>query len=80
MTLFLVGYFKIDIGGSSPPCTKLLDFFNSFVLDQIITEHTHFSPTGFPSIIDLVFAPLSLPCSFSVLPPISCSDHYTTVR
>ena len=49
-----------------------------FSLDQIVAQPTHFSPTGTPFLIDLVFVPSSFSSySCNVLPPISNSDHHS---
>ena len=47
---------------------SLIDYFS---LKQIISEPTHFSPPGAPSIIDLDFIQSSLQSSFSILPPVT---------
>ena len=47
---------------------SLIDYFS---LKQIISEPTHFSPPGVPSIIDLDFIQSSLQSSFSILPTVT---------
>ena len=44
-------------------------------LNQHVTQTTHYSHTGTPSIIDLVLTPQSLPTSTSTLPSLASSDH-----
>ena len=49
---------------------------NSFNLRQIVNDPTHFSYSGIPSTIDLVFIPSTIEISsYEVLPPVSYSDH-----
>ena len=73
--LILVSDFNIDLLKSSSLSKFLIDFTNCLGLNQIICEPTHFSHTGSPSLIDLVFVPSDLSCPSRVLPPISSSDH-----
>ena len=77
MNLILVGDFNVDVSNHfSPLLHKLSVISDSFSLDQIIQKVTHYSYSGSPSIIDLVFIPTSFqPCSYSILPPVSSSDH-----
>ena len=72
--LILVGDFNIDLLKSSLS-KSLIDFTNCLGLNQIICEPTHFSHSGSPSLIDLVFVSSDLSCPSRVLPPISSSDH-----
>ena len=74
--LILVGDFNVNYLSSSSLLNQLHAISDLFSLDQIVTQPTHFSPSGTPSLIDLVFVPSSLPShSCNVLPPISNSDH-----
>ena len=73
--LILVGDFNIDLLKSSSLSKSLIDFTKCLGLNQIICEPTHFSHTGSPSLIDLVFVSSDLSCPSRVLPPISSFDH-----
>ena len=73
--LILLGDFNIDFHKTSPLLTRLLDLTNSLNLNQLVQEPTHFSYSGSPSLIDLVFIPSDLPSSISILPPVSSSNH-----
>lgn len=46
-----------------------------FSLQQLIHSPTHFSPSGSPSTIDLIFAPLSFQSVVTLLPPVGTFDH-----
>ena len=64
----------IDFCNQSHP--KLNVIISSFLLQQIVPTHTHFSHSGTPSLIDLAF--LSNPnqlVSCSVISPLTNSDH-----
>ena len=61
---------------SHPLMSKLNVIISSFLLQQIVPTHTHFSHSGTPSFIDLAF--LSNPnqlVSCSVISPLTNSDH-----
>ena len=52
----LIGDFNVDFMSPNRPLfSKLQSIASSFVLSQVITEPTHYSVTGVPSIIDLAF-------------------------
>ena len=53
---------------------KSLDYF---VLEQIITSPTRFSSSGNAAILDLALIPARSASLFSILPPVSNSDHYS---
>ena len=71
--LILLSDFNIDFHKTSL-LTRLLDLTNSLNLNQLVQEPTHFSNSGSPSLIDLVFIPSDLPSSISILPPVSSSN------
>ena len=73
--LILLGDFNIDFHKTSPLLTRLLDLTNSLNLNQLVQEPIHFSYSGSPSLIDLVFIPSDLPSSIFILTPVSSSDH-----
>ena len=75
--LTLVGDFNVNYSPSSSSSffQSLKEMENTFYMSQIITDPTHFSPSGSPSMIDLAFVPTSYNWSYDVLPPISSSDH-----
>ena len=73
--LILLGDFNIDFRKTSPLLTRLLDLTNSLNLNQLVQEPTHFSYSGSPSLIDLLFIPSDLPSSVFILPPVCSSDH-----
>ena len=59
-----------------PLFSKLQSIASSFVLSQVITEPTHYSVTGVPSIIDLAFVSQPSYVQFcTTTPPLSTSDH-----
>ena len=71
--LFLFGDFNHNTLSSTPnPVSSLLDHFS---LDQIIQSPTRFSSTGTPTILDLALIPNSSSSTYSILPPVSTSDH-----
>ena len=71
--LFLFGDFNHTTLSSTPnPVSSLLDHFS---LDQIIQSPTRFSSTGIPAILDLALLPNSSSSTYSILPPVSTSDH-----
>ena len=73
--LILVGNFNVNYLSSSPLLNKLNVISDSFSLEQIVTQPTHFSPSGTSSLIDLVFVLSFSSHSCTVLPPVSNSDH-----
>ena len=76
--LILLGDFNVNYLSPSPLLNQLHVISDLFSLDQIVAQPTHFSPSGTPSPIDLVFVPSSFSSySCNVLPPISNSDHYS---
>ena len=73
----LVGDFNVDfLSPNRPLYHKLLSITSCFLLQQVVTEPTHFSHLGTPSIIDLFFVsnPTHL-ISCSTVSPLSTSDH-----
>ena len=75
--LILVGDFNVHYTttSSSNLLYELTSIADTCSLRQIITEPTHYSHTGSPSIIDLVFVPSTFSSTFQILPPVSSSDH-----
>ena len=75
----MVGDFNVDFSNSlSPLFHKVLVLSDSFSLLQIIQKATHYSNSGSPSTIDLVFISTSFQlCPYSILPTVSSSDHNT---
>ena len=74
--LVLLGDFNVNVGSESPSLQMLNAISNSFSLNQVVDQPTHFSHSGSSSIIDLVFLSSSLTSfSFDVLPPVSSLDH-----
>ena len=73
----LVGDLNVDFMSPSRALfSKLQCIASSFVLSQAVTEPTHYSHTGVPSIIDLAF--VSRPShvqSCTTISPLSTSDH-----
>ena len=69
--LILVGDFNIGLLKSSSLSKSLIEFTNFLGLNQIICKPTHFSHTGSPSLIDVVFVSSDLSCHSFVLPPIT---------
>ena len=73
----LVGDFNVDfLSPNRHLYHKLLSITSCFLLQQVVTEPTHFSHLGTPSIIDLFFVsnPTHL-ISCSTVFPLSTSDH-----
>ena len=66
----------IFLSPNRPLYDKLLGITSCFLLQQVVTEPTHFSHLGTPSIIDLFFVsnPTYL-ISCSTVSPLSTSDH-----
>ena len=66
----------IFLSPNRPLYHKLLSTTSCFLLQQVVTEPTHFSHLGTPSIIDLFFVsnPTHL-ISCSTVSPLSTSDH-----
>ena len=76
--LILLGDFNVDYAINSPLRSKLITLSECLSLIQIVNEATHFSHSGNPSIIYLVFLSSSIKLvSWNILPPISSSDHNT---
>uniref|UniRef100_A0A1X7U2U4 Uncharacterized protein n=1 Tax=Amphimedon queenslandica TaxID=400682 RepID=A0A1X7U2U4_AMPQE len=59
-------------------CPLLIDLPPQLLL-QIVTQPTHYSHSGSPSIIDLVFVPRSAHGSAIVTPPLGSPDHCTII-
>ena len=74
----LIGDFNVDFSPSSNHhlFSKLHNIASSFVLTQVVTQPTHFSHDGTPSLIDLAFvsSPSSV-TSCETVAPLSNSDH-----
>ena len=73
----LLGDFNVDfLSPNRPLFAKLLSITSCFLLEQVVTEPTHFSHLGSPSIIDLAFVshPSNL-VSCKTISPLSTSDH-----
>ena len=60
---------------TSPLFLELKSLAESYSLSQVISDPTHFSHAGTPSIIDLAFIPSTFHSNHSILPPVSSSDH-----
>ena len=75
--LILVGDFNVNYvsSSSSPFFLELKSFADSYSLSQVISDPTHFSHAGTPSIIDLAFIPSTFTSNYLILPPLSSSDH-----
>ena len=75
--LILVGDFNVNYTSSStsPLFLELKSLAESYSLSQVISDPTHFSHAGTPSIIDLAFIPSTFHSNHSILPPVSSSDH-----
>ena len=73
----LLGDFNVDyLKPSHPLFTHLHSIATYFFLEQVVSSPTHFSHTGNPSLIDLVF--ISCPdklLSCVTVPPLGGSDH-----
>ena len=78
----LIGDFNVDFMSPNRPLfSKLQSIASSFVLSQVITEPTHYSVTGVPSIIDLAFVLQPSDVQFCMTtPPLSTSDHMGIFR
>ena len=64
----LIGGFNVDFMSPSRALfSKLQCIASSFVLSQAVTESTHYSHTGVPSVIDLAFVSRILSISCSIL-------------
>ena len=76
--LLLVGDFNVNVSAyPSPPLMSHITTITSlFSLQQLIQSPTHFSPSGSPSTIDLIFVPLSFCSVVTLLPPVGTSDHH----
>ena len=76
--LLLVGDFNVNVSAyPSPPLMSHITTITSlFSLQQLFQSPTHFSPSGSPSTIDLVFVPLSFCLVVTLLPPVGTSDHH----
>ena len=77
ISFILVGDFNVNYvsSSSSPSFLELKSFADSYSLSQVISDPTHFSHAGTPSIIDLAFIPSTFTSNYLILPPLSCSDH-----
>ena len=77
--LILVGDFNVNYTSSStsPLFLELKSLAESYSLSQVISDPTHFSHAGTPSLIDLAFIPSTFRSNHSILPPVSSSDHNT---
>ena len=73
----IVGDFNVDFTCTHPLYGHLSDFMTSFCLSQIVDSPTHFSPTGKPSLIDLVFVSNLHSClNCTTIPQLANSDHF----
>ena len=78
--LILVGDFNVNtLAPTTPLSSQLSSISTLFSLKQFITLPTHFSHSGSPSIVDLVFAPPSLKPHVSILHPVGSSDHKSII-
>ena len=75
--LILVGDFNVHYSPSSSSSLyrDLKSIAVSYSLSQVITDPTHFSHSGSPSIIDLVFLHSTFSSNYAILPPVSSSNH-----
>ena len=75
--LILVGDFNVNYvsSSSSPFFLELKSFADSYSLSQVISDSTHLSHAGTPSIIDLAFIPSTFTSNYLILPRLSSSDH-----
>ena len=73
----LLGDFNVNfVNTLHPSFSRLSNIINTFCLSQVVTDHTHVSPNGHTSLIDLVLmSSPSLLQSCSTIPPLSNSDH-----
>ena len=73
----MLGDFNVDFNNCNHPFyPHLTSISQYFVLKQVMTGHTHESPSGSKSLIDLVF--MSNPSvleSCNIIPPLANSDH-----
>ena len=70
----LVGDFNVNV--HSPLFNQISSLASLLSFKQIVADPTHFSSTGSPSTIDLVFVPTSLSSSRAIVTsPIGNSDH-----
>jgi len=78
LNFYLVSDFNVNMSDPSHPLYhKVCNLMDSFSLSQVVTGHTHTSPTGRDSLIDLGFiSNPSLLCTCNVIPPLANSDHY----
>ena len=78
LNFYLVGDFNVNMSDPSHPLYhKVCNLMDSFSLSQVVTGHTHTSPTGRDSLIDLGFiSNPSLLHTCTVIPPLANSDHY----
>ena len=76
LNFILFGDFNVNYNCTSPLKLIIDAISSSFNLQQIVNDPTHFSYSGIPSTIDLVFIPSTIEISScEVLPPVSNSDH-----
>ena len=72
----IVGDFNVDFISTHPLYAHLSDFMTIFCLSQILDSPTHFSSTGKPSLIDLVFVSNLHSClNCTTIPQLANSDH-----
>ena len=72
----ILGDFNVNFEPSHHLYSHLSDFMTSFSLTQVVDSPTHFSPSGQPSRIDLVFVSnLNCLSTCSVIPQLANSDH-----
>ena len=72
----ILGDFNVNFEPSHHLYSHLSDFMTSFSLTQVVDSPTHFSPSGEPSRIDLVFVSnLNCLSTCSVIPQLANSDH-----
>ena len=73
----LVGDFNVNYvsSSSSPLFLELKSLADSYSLSQVISDSTHFSHAGTPSIIDIAFIPSTFTSNYLILPPLPSSDH-----
>ena len=71
--LILTGDFNVNtLSSPSPLLDQLLSLMSSLSLNQHVTQTTHYSHTGTPSIIDLVLIPQSLSSHQYFNSPVTC--------
>ena len=75
LNFILLGDFNVNYYCTSPLKLKKDAISNSFNLQQIVNDPTHFSYSSIPSTIDLVIILSTIEISSCVLPPVSFSDH-----